>query len=127
MKKFLFFISVFFTFQFTQAQSESKESITIESISKKWVFSDLINQKFSKEEYEEAKDLLSATEIVFRKDKTFTFSFIADLDGTWELNKNIITTKDRRGTNTWTIHKLSSNEIIMSRNDSHQKMIFKSK
>jgi hypothetical protein len=126
MKKFLFFISVFFTFQFTQAQSESKESITIESISKKWVFSDLINQKFSKEEYEETKDLLSATEIVFRKDKTFTFSFIADLDGTWELNKNVITTKDRKGVNTWTIHKLSSNEIIMSRNDSHQKMIFKS-
>jgi hypothetical protein len=117
---------VFFTFQFTQAQSESKESITIESISKKWVFSDLINQKFSKEEYEETKDLLSATEIVFRKDKTFTFSFIADLDGTWELNKNVITTKDRKGVNTWTIHKLSSNEIIMSRNDSHQKMIFKS-
>jgi hypothetical protein len=126
MKKFLFFISVFFTFQFTQAQSESKESITIESISKKWVFSDLINQKFSKEEYEETKDLLSATEIAFRKDKTFTFSFIADLDGTWELNKNVITTKDRKGVNTWTIHKLSSNEIIMSRNDSHQKMIFKS-
>ena len=57
---------------------------------------------------------------------TFTFSFITDLIGTWTLKENIITTNDRRGTNTWTIHKITPNEVIISRNDSEQKIVFKS-
>ena len=94
--------------------------------SDKLVFSDLINPKLSKEEYKENKEMLEATEIEFRKDMTFTFSFITDLIGTWTLKENIITTNDRRGTNTWTIHKITPNEVIMSRNDSEQKIVFKS-
>jgi hypothetical protein len=99
--------------------------ITIETVAKKWVFFDLINPKLSKAEYKENKELLEATGLDFRKDMTYTFSFVTDLDGTWKLDKNIITTVDRRGTNTWNIHKISSNEIIMSRNDAKQKIIFK--
>ncbi len=117
----LFFIGIFSI----QAQNKNTE-ITIESVSKKWVFSDLINPKLSKDEYKENKEMLEATEIEFRKDMTFTFSFITDLNGTWTLKENIITTNDRRGTNTWTIHKITPNEVIMSRNDSEQKIVFKS-
>lgn len=103
----------------------NKTEITIESVSKNWVFSDLINPKLSKAEHKENKEMLEETSIEFRKDMTFTFRFIMDLEGTWKLDKNIITTADRRGTNTWTIHKISANEIIMSRNDAEQKIIFK--
>ena len=71
--------------------------------------------------------MLESTTIEFRKDMTFTFSFIVDLEGTWSLNQNVITTTDRRGKTTWTIYKISSNEITMSRNDTEQKIIFKSK
>lgn len=106
------------------AQTDKTE-ITIETVSKKWEFSDLINPKFSKEEYQETKEMLASTTIEFRKDMTFTFSFIADLEGTWTLNKNVITTTDRRGKTTWTIHKISPTEITMSRNDAEQKIVFK--
>lgn len=124
MKK-IFLLLFFFVALQLNAQT-SKAEITIESVSKKWVFSDLINPKLSKEEYKENKEMLEATEIEFRKDMTFTFSFITDLIGTWTLKENIITTNDRRGTNTWTIHKIALNEVIMSRNDSEQKIVFKS-
>lgn len=124
MKK-IFLLLFFFVALQLNAQT-SKAEITIESVSKKWVFSDLINPKLSKEEYKENKEMLEATEIEFRKDMTFTFSFITDLIGTWTLKENIITTNDRRGTNTWTIHKITPNEVIMSRNDSEQKIVFKS-
>lgn len=106
------------------AQNEKTE-ISIEAISKKWEFSDLINPKISKEQYEETKEMLASTTIEFRKDMTFTFSFIADLEGTWTLEKNVITTSDRRGETTWTIYKISPTEIIMSRNEAEQKIIFK--
>ena len=124
MKK-IFLLLFFFVALQLNAQT-SKAEITIESVSKKWVFSDLINPKLSKEEYKENKEMLEATEIEFRKDMTFTFSFITDLIGTWTLKENIITTNDRRGTNIWTIHKITPNEVIMSRNDSEQKIVFKS-
>ena len=124
MKK-IFLLLFFFVALQLNAQT-NKAEITIESVSKKWVFSDLINPKLSKEEYKENKEMLEATEIEFRKDMTFTFSFITDLIGTWTLKENIITTNDRRGTNTWTIHKITPNEVIMSRNDSEQKIVFKS-
>lgn len=124
MKK-IFLLLFFFVALQLDAQT-SKDEISIESVSKKWIFLDLINPKLSKEEYKENKQMLEATEIEFRKDMTFTFSFITDLIGTWTLKNNIITTKDRRGINTWTIHKIASNEVIMSRNDSEQKIVFKS-
>ena len=78
-----------------------------------------------KQEYKENKELLEDTVIEFRKDMTFTFTFIVDLDGTWKLENNKITTTDRRGENIWTIHKITEKEITMSRNEAEQKVIFK--
>ena len=65
---FLFFISSVGIY----AQTDNTE-ITIETVSKKWEFSDLINPKFSKEEYEETKEMLESTTIEFKKDMTFRF------------------------------------------------------
>lgn len=124
MKKQIIILLLFIGVYGIQAQTKNIE-ISTETVSKKWEFHDIINSKLSKEEYQENKELLEATSIEFRNDMTFTFSFILDLEGTWKLNKNIITTEDRRGTNTWTIHKISANEIIMSRNDAEQKIVFK--
>lgn len=117
---FLFFISSVGIY----AQTDTTE-ITIETVSKKWEFSDLINPKFSKEEYEETKEMLESTTIEFKKDMTFRFSFMTDLEGTWTLVKNVITTTDRRGKTKWTICKISPKEITMSRNDAEQKIVFK--
>lgn len=128
MKNYLTLLLLFICILSGNAQTKETEiPITIESVSKKWVFSDVINPALSKEQYEEMAEMLAATEIEFRKDMTFTFSFIADLEGTWSLNKNVITTKDRRGKTTWTIHQLKSNEIIMSRDEAVQKIVFKAK
>lgn len=124
MKKYIIFTFLFISFFESKAQNEKEVTISIENISKKWIFSDLINEKFSKEEYKETKDLLTDTFIEFKKDMTFTFSFIVDLEGTWKLDKNIIYTKDRKGDFTWEIHKISEKEIILSKNDAEQKLIF---
>ena len=129
MKKYLLAAFLFLSVATIQAQEKKDVQISIESVSKKWVFFDLINPKLSKEEYTENKEMLAETTIEFRKDMTFTFSFVVDLEGTWKLENNIISTSDRRGErkgeNTWTIYKITEKEITMSRNDSEQKVIFK--
>lgn len=125
MKNYFLFVFLFvFIFQLS-AQKSNDNVLSVEMVSKKWIFFDLINPEFTKEEYNETKEMLSDTSIEFRKDMTFTFSFIVDLDGTWTLEKNIISTEDRRGKNTWEIHEISENKITMSRNDAIQKIIFK--
>ena len=125
MKKLLLAAFLFLSVATIQAQEKKDTKISIESVSKKWVFFDIINSKLSKEEFKENKDLLSDTVIEFRKDMTFTFTFIVDLNGTWKLENNKITTTDRRGENIWTIHEISEKEITMSRNDAEQKIVFK--
>ena len=125
MKKYILFTFFFIAFFQLNAQNIKEVTISVENVSKKWVFSDLINPKFSKEEYEETKEMLGATSIEFRKDMSYTFSFIVDLEGTWSLDKNIISTVDRRGKSTWKIYKIYEDEITMSRNDAEQKLIFK--
>lgn len=125
MKKYLLIVFLLVTSIKIQAQSKNEVAISVETVSKKWFFSDLINPNLSKEEYAENKDLLTDTAIEFRKDMTFTFSFITDLNGSWKLEKNVITTTDRRGKNTWTIYKITDKEITMARNESEQKIVFK--
>lgn len=125
MRKYLLIVFLLVTATQIQAQNKSNVAITVETVAKKWVFSDLINPNLSKEEYAENKDLLTDTVIEFRKDMTFTFSFVTDLDGNWKLDKNTITTTDRRGKNTWTIYKITEKEITMARNGSEQKIVFK--
>ncbi|MES2862837.1 MAG: hypothetical protein V4666_01835 [Bacteroidota bacterium] len=125
MKKYFILLFLFFSTVQIQAQEKTETPNTIESVSKKWVFFDIINTKLSKAEIAENKEMLEDTAIEFRKDMTFTFTFIVDLEGTWKLEDNIITTTDRRGKTTWTIHKITEKEITMSRNEAEQKIIFK--
>jgi len=127
MNKFKIFIVVLFSCVSIYAQQQKDIEVNIENLSKKWEMVDLINPKFSPEELEETKSMLEGTYIEFRDDATFTFSFVLDLDGTWQLNNNIITTEDRKGKNTWTIHSLESKKLIASRNKSEQKIIFENK
>lgn len=125
MKKYLLLVFLLVSSIQIQAQDKKEVSISVETVAKKWVFSDLINPNLSKEEYAENKDLLADTAIEFRKDMTYTFSFITDLEGSWKLEKNIITTTDRRGKNIWTIYKITDKELTMARNESEQKIVFK--
>jgi hypothetical protein len=124
VKNNLILFLIFISSVSLHAQTDNTE-ITVETVSRKWEFFDLINPKFSKEEYEETKEMLELTTIEFKEDMTFKFSFMVDLEGTWTLNKNVITTTDRRGKTTWTIYKISPKEITMSRNDAEQKIVFK--
>jgi hypothetical protein len=125
MKNCLLFTFLFFFVCQLNAQDNNQVAISVDNISKKWIFSDLINPKFTKKEYEETKEMLVDTSIEFRKDMTFTFSFIVDLEGTWSLNNTIISTEDRRGKGTWKIYKISNTELVMSKNEAEQKIVFK--
>lgn len=125
MKKYFLLVFLFLSTVQLQAQEKTETPISIETVSKKWVFFDLINTKLSKAEVAENKEMLEDTAIEFRKDMTFTFSFIVDLEGFWKLENNKITTTDRRGKNIWTIHKITEKEIVMSRNEAEQQIIFK--
>jgi hypothetical protein len=125
MKKYFLLVFLFLSTVQLQAQEKTETPISIETVSKKWVFFDLINTKLSKAEVAENKEMLEDTAIEFRKDMTFTFSFIVDLEGSWKLENNKITTTDRRGKNIWTIHKITEKEIVMSRNEAEQQIIFK--
>lgn len=125
MRKYLLTAFLFLSVVTIQAQEKTNTVISVESVAKKWIFFDLINPKLSKKQYEENKEMLAETTIDFRKDMTFTFSFIVELDGTWKLENNKIITSDRRGETTWTIYEISEKEIIMTRNEAQQKIIFK--
>lgn len=125
MKKYIIFTFLFVSVFQLNAQKDNELAISVENISKKWVFSDLINQKFTKAKYKETKEMLVGTFIEFKDDMTFTFSFILDLEGTWSLENNVITTVDRKGKNTWIIFKITDDEITMTRNEAEQKLIFR--
>ena len=124
-KHIILFTFLFITVFELNAQKDNELAISVENISKKWVFSDLINQKLTKAKYKETKEMLVGTFIEFKDDMTFTFSFILDLEGTWSLENNVITTVDRKGKNTWIIFKITDNEITMTRNEAEQKLIFR--
>lgn len=122
MKKLLllFFVLV------TQQAFCQEIAINEKNLSKKWVFSDVINDK-SEAENAEMREMLEGTSLAFRDDKTYTFDFLSQLNGTWTFDpaKKEITTKDRRGTNIWHIHSLTKDQVILSRNDAKQKVVFK--
>ena len=97
------------------------------TISGKWIFHDVINDK-TPEENAETKELLEGTSVEFRADKTYIFEFIVQLEGTWSLDTttNIIKTNTRRRKDhTWKIHHVYKDYIVMSRNDATQQIIFK--
>lgn len=127
MNKIIISFFILFSIVSATAQVGDKQlNLTTENISKKWIFKDLINSKFNNAEYNQTKELMEDVSLEIRKDKTCLMSFILDLEGTWELDviKKTITITDRKGTNIWKIHSLKENQIILSRNDAIQKIIF---
>ena len=109
------------------AQNTKELEINIENLSKKWEVINIINPNVSTEELEETLSMLEGTYLLLNKDFTYTFSFIMELEGTWQLKDNVIQTKDNRGENKWIIHSLEENSIILSRNQAKQKLVFKPK
>jgi len=130
MKKItiLFFLTIGIH-SITIAQNKTTNQIAIDenSICHKWIFSDVINPKFTKKELEETKALLEGIFIEIRKDKTCLTSLVLELEGTWTLNleEKYIIIEDERGSVKWKIHSLTKNEIQLSRNDAKQIIVFK--
>ena len=107
------------------AQNTKELEINIENLSNKWEIIDVINPNVSSDELEETLSMLEGTYLLLNNDSTYTFSFIMELEGTWQLKDNVIHTKDSRGENKWIIHNLKENSIILSRNQAKQKLVFK--
>lgn len=122
MKNIIFLFILLVSQQGISQQVEINEK----NLSKRWVFADVINDDDEKKKAE-TREMLEATVLTFRQDKTYTFEFVMEVDGTWTLDraKKQITTKDRKGTNVWHIHSLTKNKAVLSRNDSKQKIVFK--
>ena len=127
MNKYTLLLIIISTCFTAYCQDDKNIEINIENLSKKWLMVDIINPEKTAEELEEMKSMLDGTFIEFNKDSTFTFSFVVDIDGTWELKENVILTKDRKGENKWVIHALQEKKLIASRNESTQKIVYKSK
>lgn len=124
-KAIKFLLILFISANTLFAQNTKELEINIENLSNKWEVTGVINPNVSTEELEETLSMLEGTYLLLNKDSTFTFSFIMELEGTWELIDNVIHTKDSRGNNKWVIHNLEDNELILSRNDAKQKLVFK--
>ncbi|MGQ2982680.1 hypothetical protein [Flavobacterium sp.] len=122
-KLLLLFILTIANFGFSQ-----EIEVNEKNLSKKWVFSDIINDS-TEEKKAETREMLEGMVLSFREDKTYTFDFIASREGTWKLNteRKIITVKEsgKVKTNTWTVHSLTKDQFVASRNDSAQQIVFK--
>lgn len=125
MKKTLLYLLLLIGF-LSFGQQKSSVAINEKNIAKKWVVKNIINPKLSEAERLENLSMLEGTKLIFNSDMSYTFEFVTELTGTWSLDKTSrkIHTKDRRGENTWTVHSLKENEIILSRNDAIQKIVF---
>ena len=128
MKKQLLVLLLFVSAAFYAQDKTENIAVTEKAIAKKWVFKDIVNDKLSKQEYAENKDLMEGIFLELRADKTCMTSFILDEEGTWSLDAatNIITVKDRK-TNIWKINWLKENQISLSRNKAAQQIIFEAK
>ena len=124
MKKILLLL-VLTTAQFGFCQ---EIEINEKNLSKKWMFEDVINND-SEAKKTEMKEMLESTILAFREDGTYTFEFMDTREGTWKLDsqKKVITVKEngKMAVNTWTVHSLTKNKFIASRNNAAQKIVFK--
>jgi hypothetical protein len=117
----IFFISLTNVF----AQDKDQVKLNLENLSKTWVISGIINPDKTEEDLNETLSLLEGTSLVLNSDFSCVFNFILEQSGTWELNDNIIIVNTQRGKNNWIIHGLKKNEVILSRNEGKQKLVFK--
>lgn len=93
----------------------------------KWVFKDIVTEgKDNGVSLKERKELLEGVFLLFRDDKTCVTGFIVDREGTWTFDAatKVITVKEGMKTNTWTIHSFTGKEIVLSRNDAIQTILF---
>ncbi|MDG5491523.1 hypothetical protein [Psychroserpens sp. SPM9] len=125
MNKSMYLLIIFFLGLYTTEAQETLE-INTDNLSKKWELVDIINPDRTEEELKEMLSFLEGTTMLLNKDFTSVFSFVQDLEGTWSLNSNVISIKNKRGETLWTIHDLQSKQITLSRNTSKQKLVFKS-
>lgn len=119
------FISLFL---FLGMATYSQEvEITESSVIGIWEVTDIVKPELTKDEIDEMKSLLEGTYLDFRPDKTCIVGIVMDLDGTWSLDavKKKITTITKKGETVWVIHSLTQDQIVMSRNDAKQKVVFK--
>jgi len=114
----------------TQAvfSQDAMVEVTKENLSKKWVFSDVINPAKTEAELAELRDMLESTVLQLNPDGTYAFEFIDTRKGTWQLDvvKKILTLKEtgKFATHTWTVHSLTKNRLIASRDEDSQKIVF---
>jgi len=107
---------------------DAQVEVTKENLSKKWVFKDVVNTEKNEAGLAELRDMLEATTMRLNPDGTYIFEFIDTRKGTWELDpaKKTITLKEtgKFATHTWTVHSLTKNELVASRDDATQKIVF---
>jgi len=107
---------------------DAQLEITKESLSKKWVFKDVVNTEKNEADLAELRDMLEATTMQLNPDGTYIFEFIDTRKGTWQLDtaKKIITLKEtgKFATHTWTVHSLTKNQLVASRDEAAQKIVF---
>jgi hypothetical protein len=121
MKKAL----VLLFFIVTSVSAQNHTEITEKNLVGKWLFKDIVEEsgKDNGIPLKERKELLEGVYLLLREDGTCMMSFIVDREGTWSLAGNIISMKTTK-TDTWTIHSFTGKEIVLSRNDAKQKILF---
>ena len=119
------FIALFTHTLFAQ---DAKVEINIQNLSKKWVFKDVINPEKNATDLAEMREMLAATTLQLNQDGSYIFDFVDTRKGTWMLDaaNKLITLKEnnRAAKNEWTVHSLTKNELIASRNEATQKIVF---
>ncbi|KOS06288.1 hypothetical protein AM493_09765 [Flavobacterium akiainvivens] len=107
---------------------DAQVEVTKENLSKKWVFKDVINPDKSEAALAEMRDMLGALSLHFKKDGTYIMELLGNRKGTWQLNQDnkTITTKQdgKSASSSWTVHSLTKNELVASRDEASQKIIF---
>jgi hypothetical protein len=107
---------------------DAQLEVTKENLSKKWVFKDVINPEKNEADLAEVREMLQSTLLQLNQDGTYSFDFIDVRKGTWQLDaaKKVITLKEtgKFASHTWTVHSLTKNELVASRDDAAQKIVF---
>jgi hypothetical protein len=100
--------------------------LTMDNLSGKWEFSDIIAENLSEAEIEERKSLMEGLSLTLNPNGTCLTSFVMDLEGAWTFDpgKRVVVTIDPKGTNDWFVHKLTPGEVLLSRNQMEFKLLF---
>ena len=120
-------ILLFLLFAATSAVAQTAE-LNDKTLVGKWVFNDIVAEgKDNGISLEERKEMLEGVYLLFKDDKTCVTSFIMDRDGTWSYDAatKVINIKEGMKTNTWKVHSFTAKEMVLSRNEALQQILFK--